>query len=252
MMRIVGRGLIARSLEPYTTAEHATVAFATGVAASTCLDELQYQRELDLLQAVIRDAMRNGERVVYFSGGGAVYGNWSKPAREDDPPRPQTAYGRHQVTCETLLAESGVPYVILRLPNVVGPTANREQLLPSIVGQVLAGRVTVQSAAERDLIAAGDFARVASAVLQRVDSGAIVNVAAGSSVAVDMIVTAVMRELGVSARVTHVAGGTRQQFSIERLKGILGGDPFERPYPLDAILARCVPQIAGMLRDGQA
>jgi nucleoside-diphosphate-sugar epimerase len=252
MMRVVGRGLIARSLEPYATAHRTTVAFASGVAASTCIDEVQYQRELELLRAVIREAARNGERVVYFSGGGALYGDWSKPAREEDPPRPQTAYGRHQVTCETVLAESGVPHVILRLPNVAGLTANREQLLPSIVGQVLAGTVTVQSAAERDLIAADDFARVTSALLQRVESGAIINVAAGSSIAVDTIVSTVMRELGVSAQVEYVAGGTRQRFSIDRLKGILGGDPFERPYPLDAILARCVPQIAELLRDGQA
>ena len=167
-MRIIGRGLIARSLEPYASAHPATVAFATGVAASTCEDEEAYRRELDQLGAVIRDAGRDGERIVYFSGGGALYGDWSRPASEDDPPRPQTTYGRHQVECERLLAASFVPHVILRLPNVVGATGNREQLLPSLVSQALAGKVTVQSGAERDLIASDDFARVASAVLQRV------------------------------------------------------------------------------------
>jgi nucleoside-diphosphate-sugar epimerase len=248
-MRIIGRGLIARSLEPYAAAHQATVAFATGVAASSAEPGGEYSRELDQLRAVIRDAAADGERVVYFSGGGALYGDWSRPASEDDAPRPATTYGRHQVECEGLLAASGVPYVILRLPNVVGPSSNRAQLLPSIVAQVLAGTVTVQSGAERDLIAASDFARVASAVLERVDSGVTINLASGESVAVDAIVSIVMRELGASARIEHVAGGTRQRFSIERLEAIMGGDPFQRPYPVDTVLADCVPRLAQMLAD---
>lgn len=248
-MRIIGRGLIARSLEPYAAAHEATVAFATGVASSSSERGEDYHRELDQLRAVIRDAGSNGERVVYFSGGGALYGDWSRPASEDDAPRPGTSYGRHQVECEGLLAASAIPYVILRLPNVIGPTSNRAQLLPSIVAQVLAGAVTVQSDAERDLIAASDFARVASAVLQRVDAGVTINLASGESVAVDLIASIVMRELGASARIEHVAGGTRQRFSIERLKAIMGGDPFQRPYPIDAVLADCVPKLARMLDD---
>lgn len=249
MMRIVGRGLIARSLEPFAAVHDATVAFATGVAASTSEDGDGYRRELDQLRAVLREAAASGERVVYFSGGGALYGDWSRPAREDDPPRPLSAYGRHQVACERMLATSAVPHLILRLPNVIGPSRNREQLLPSIVAQVLAGTVTVQSDAQRDLIGAGDFARVASALLERVDVDATINLATGSSVAVDAIVDGVMRELGVRARIERVAGGTRQRFSIERLKDILGGDPFERPYPIDAILSDCVPKLARMLDD---
>lgn len=249
MMRIIGRGLIAQSLEPFASRHDATVAFATGVAASTSEDGDGYRREVDQLRVVLREAAANGERVVYFSGGGAVYGDWSRPASEDDQPRPLTTYGRHQVACERLLATSAVPHVILRLPNVVGPSRNREQLLPSIVAQVLAGTVTVQSLAERDLIGASDFARVASAVLERVDADAIINLASGSSVAVDAIVNSVMRELGVRARIEHVSGGTRQRFSIERLKDLLGGDPFPRPYPLDAVLADCVPKLARMLED---
>ena len=249
MMRIIGRGLIAQSLEPFASVHDATVAFATGVAASTSEAGDAYRRELDQLRAVLRDAAANGERVVYFSGGGALYGGWSHPAREDDPPRPQTTYGRHQLACERLLATSRVPHVILRLPNVIGPSRNREQLLPSIVAQVLAGTVTVQSEAERDLIGAGDFARVASAVLQRVDSDATINLATGASVAVDAIVSSVMRELGAKARIEHVAGGSRQRFSIDRLKDILGEDPFQRPYPLDAVLSDCVPKLARMLED---
>ncbi|HEY6570175.1 MAG TPA: NAD-dependent epimerase/dehydratase family protein [Candidatus Limnocylindrales bacterium] len=249
MMRIIGRGLIAQSLEPYAALHDGTVAFATGVAASTSEDGDGYRRELDQLRAVLADAAASGERVVYFSGGGAVYGDWSHPVREDDPPRPQTTYGRHQLACERLLAASAVPHLILRLPNVIGPSRNREQLLPSIVAQVLSGTVIVQSEAERDLIGASDFARVTSAVLPRVDANATINLASGASVAVDAIVNSVMRELGVRARIEHVAGGTRQRFSIDRLKDILGGDPFPRPYPLDAVLSDCVPKLARMLED---
>ena len=65
--------------------------------------------------------------------------------------------------------------------------------------------------------------------------------------AVDAIASTVTRELGVSATIERVAGGTRQRFSIERLQSILGEDPFPRPYPLDAILAGCVHQVARML-----
>jgi NDP-hexose 4-ketoreductase len=249
-MRIIGRGLIARSLEPYAAQHPTTVAFATGVAASIRNDDEGYRREMDHLRAVIKDAGRDGDRVVYFSGGGAIYGDWSRPAREDDPPRPPTRYGRHQVACERLLAESSVPHVILRLPNVIGPTRNREQLLPSIVAQVLAGAVTVQATAERDLIGWADFARVASAVLQRVDSSTTINLATGTSVTVDSIASTVMRVLGVTTMIQQVAGGTPQRFSIERLMDVMDGDPFARPYPLEAILAECVPELARILVDG--
>lgn len=251
-MRIVGGGLIARSLEPFASGHHSTVAFASGVASSSCEDEREYRRELDLLEEVVDAALRRGERIVYFSGGGAIYGEGDAPASEDDTLRPTSAYGRHQVACERLLVERRVPHVILRLPNVVGPTRNRTQLVPSIVAQVVAGRVTVQARAERDLIAADDFARVTSAILERIDSDAVINLASGVSVPVESIVSIIMRELGTSASIEHVAGGTRQRFSIDRLIDVLGRDPFPRPYPLDAILARFVPQLARTLGDERA
>ena len=56
-MRILGRGLIAQSLEPYASMHHATVAFATGVASSISEDEAAYRQELDRLAVVIRDLL---------------------------------------------------------------------------------------------------------------------------------------------------------------------------------------------------
>lgn len=78
---------------------------------------------LILLQQAVRGQAR---KVIYSSSGGAIYGEpTTLPVTEQYPPQPLSNYGVSKYTTELYLqafhASSGLPYIILRYPNVYGP-----------------------------------------------------------------------------------------------------------------------------------
>jgi nucleoside-diphosphate-sugar epimerase/phosphohistidine swiveling domain-containing protein len=60
-----------------------------------------------------------GERVV-FTSCAQVYGDRAQPATEDAPLNPATQQGRHAARVERMLADSGLEWVAIRLPLVLG------------------------------------------------------------------------------------------------------------------------------------
>ncbi len=60
-------------------------------------------------------------KFVFFSSGGAIYGETAVPAEEDALPNPLSYYGVHKYCAEKYVQFSGLPYVSLRLANVYGP-----------------------------------------------------------------------------------------------------------------------------------
>ena len=74
---------------------------------------------------VLEGARRCGARVVFTSTGGAIYGECSRPAREDDPLLPLAPYGASKLAGEEYLSTYnrlyGTGHVALRLGNVYGP-----------------------------------------------------------------------------------------------------------------------------------
>ncbi len=243
-VRIIGHGLIARSLAPYADRHPDALAFASGVSDSSTTSPAEFERECALLYEALEQARRDDLRIVYFSGGGAIYGRWDRPAREDEPLEPRSAYGRHQLVCEAVIRSAGVRYLIARLPNVVGPAGSERQLVPALVRQALAGRVTVQAGAARDLVGVDDMAAVISDLLATGRPRDVVNVASGVSVPVGEIVTAINGLLGVSPEIVPVAGGEAQRFATRRLTARLGTKPLAAPGGFQAVLARYVPDLA--------
>ena len=78
---------------------------------------------LRLLSACVRSGV---SRVVYASSGGAVYGEPRYlPTDEEHPIQPLSPYGVSKYTVELYLQQfhalHGLPYTILRYPNVYGP-----------------------------------------------------------------------------------------------------------------------------------
>ena len=59
-------------------------------------------------------------KFVFFSSGGAVYGDSSVRASEETLPAPLSPYGVHKLAAEFYVALSRVPYAILRPANVFG------------------------------------------------------------------------------------------------------------------------------------
>lgn len=63
-------------------------------------------------------------KFIFASSGGVIYGNTEKPATEDSPSNPFSAYGISKMTAEEYIkfySKFGLNYTILRYSNVYGP-----------------------------------------------------------------------------------------------------------------------------------
>jgi nucleoside-diphosphate-sugar epimerase len=249
-MEIIGRGLIAASLAPYAENHEGTIAFAAGVSNSACIDAEAYDRETRLLRETLDRAATLDARIVYFSGAGAIYGRSPSPAVEDGPLEPQTPYGRHQVAAEGVIHDSGVRHLVIRLPNVVGPSGHPHQLVPALVTQVLGGVVRVESRARRDLVGVDAMAAIVDELLTHVTEDTVVHVATGQPVGAEAIVAEIASILGRSPAIDRVDGGRVQSFSTVRLAELLGHQPFPEPDSFRTTLQTYVPALADRLAAG--
>lgn len=235
-MEIQGTGLLARAFAALDDTDDAVTVFAKGVADSRTTAVAEFDRESRELAAAIDACRASGRTIVYLSGGGAVYGRSDSVRVEDDVPRPDTHYGRHQLACEEAIVSSGVDHLIARIPNAVGPGQRAAQLVPALVDQVRAGRVAVNPGASRDLIEAADVAHLVRGLLEAGARNVTVNVASGISIGVDDLVTHIERLLDTTAeRVLGDPAPDPQQFSIARLQSYV---PSWRPapgYPLEVV-----------------
>jgi nucleoside-diphosphate-sugar epimerase len=230
MMQVEGNGMIARAFREIGDPHSPCVIFARGVGNSQTQDESEYDRERALLLSALRQASRQTIPLVYFSGS-PIYGDFSERVCETTPCRPKTRYGRHQVDCEEIIRQSRAPYLIARLPNVVGSPGNPQQLVASLVRQTLSGQVTIQSLATRDLIDVDDVVRL---VLRLVEIGVIdetINIASGYSTPAAKIAESVAQLLGEAPNFVEVEGGDMQRFDVSRLASVIGPLPFGDTYP---------------------
>jgi UDP-glucose 4-epimerase len=140
-------------------------------------------------------------RFVFFSSGGAIYGETDVGAREDNQLRPISPYGRHKIEGESLVKASGHSYAALRPANVYGPR-QRGDIEGGVVAIFLQrwheGRELVvfgDGEAVRDYIYVQDVAR---AVLQAVDTpeNGTWNVGTGVPTSVNGVIDALRRHLG--------------------------------------------------------
>jgi len=81
---------------------------------------------LNILQAAARARVK---KFIFASTGGAIYGDEAPvPARETDPPRPESPYGIAKLSVEHYLhfyhREHGIVPICLRYANVYGPRQN--------------------------------------------------------------------------------------------------------------------------------
>ncbi len=137
------------------------------------------------------------QRFIYASTGGAVYGEpLYLPVTEEHPINPLDPYGASKHTVEHYLylyhANYGLPYVVLRYPNVYGPRQDpfgEAGVIAIFTGRMLAGQpVTINGdgTQQRDFVYVGDVARANLLALTRGDNG-IFNLGTGKPVDVNTI-----------------------------------------------------------------
>lgn len=246
-MKVIGRGLTASALYPYHDQLNDVVVFASGVSDSTTVDYHEFEREYDLLYETIESALKDQKRVVYLSSGGAIYGRFEGMRTEETPLLPHTLYGRHKLLCEAIVMQSTLPYLIVRLPNLVGERQNKTQLIPALIHQARQGRVTLFDHATRDLLDVEDFARILIQLLSKLTNSESIILASGYSISISNIFREIQQALNISVDIEVLSRGDQQQFSIDKLRGILDDKlPFHPQYYVE-VIRKYVRQIAALL-----
>ncbi|PRY32494.1 NAD-dependent epimerase/dehydratase family protein [Umezawaea tangerina] len=233
-MRIVGRGFIAGNLAGIAGRHPDAVVLAAGVSSTHVTDPAEFTREHDLLADVVRRCAEEDLRLVVLSSAShAMYGSTDVPATELDPVDPVSPYGRHKLALERRVAESGVPWLVLRLSHVVGAGQRPHQLLPAFVEQVRSGVVRLHRDTFRDLVDVRDVVSAVDGLLAAGVRDEVVNVASGTPYPVGAIAEGVRARMGLPARQEVVdATPVRTAVSTARLRAAvpglapLGGDAY--------------------------
>lgn len=163
-----------------------------------------YQRELrQVVQPTIELAKLCGERhvrLVYFSSGGAVYGESADGCshRETDTPNPKSYYGMAKLIVESNLRFyhriSGLQYLILRPSNPYGPGQNthgRQGLIAVALGRARDGQtLTVwgDGSQVRDYIYIDDLAKAVCAVMESGVQNETINIGGGEGLSVGDVI----------------------------------------------------------------
>ena len=234
-MIIDGNGLLASSIGKYCDAFDDVYVFARGVSNSASEAEESYQRELHFLGKAIDQCYKYSKKLVYFSSGGAIYGHTNKIRKEDMQLLPVSRYGKNKLECEDKIVKSGVSFLILRLPNIVGPSGNINQLFPHLVNSVKTGRVDVYEDAARDLLDVDDMAWILSELLRKNVEDVILNVASGVEISILSLVNEINKYIGNELDINFIPGGDKQIFSIDRLSMLLPDLSFSNSYPLEIV-----------------
>jgi NDP-hexose 4-ketoreductase len=200
-MDIIGHGFLAQHLAGIADRHDGVVALAAGVSAANGTSAAQFARESDLLARQLDRCATTGERLLFFSTASTGMYGAAGNGREDEPVTPGTPYGQHKRHLETVIRDSGVDCLVVRLAHVVGPNQPPHQLLPSLLTQVLAGDVRLHEGARRDIIDVVDVVRLIDRLLGAQVSSDVVNVATGWAVPIEALVAHIETLLGRTA--TH-------------------------------------------------
>jgi UDP-glucose 4-epimerase len=182
------------------------LAWSTLPATAEQQPDAASRHDLPLLEQLLAACAARRTHFVFFSSGGAVYGNApDRPSREDDPCRPLGAYGRAKVAAEEMIAQTaarhGLPRTILRIANPYGypvPTGRAQGIIPHAIRCAVEGRPLTlwgDGHACKDFIYHADFLSALGEIVNRRLTG-VFNLCSGESHSVREIITLVERHTG--------------------------------------------------------
>lgn len=209
-LKIIGSGMIAKSLENQPHGSTPVCFFASGVSNSTCTDVNEYLREKDLLEKTLQEVDQDLV-FVYFSTC-SVY---------DNKQRAISMYIQHKLDMERIVS-SKRSHIIFRLPQVAGFSKNRFTLLNYIRNCIInESKLTIQTNSIRNIIDVEDVAAISYKALQNTDNiGKIINIANPTSISVEDLVTAMENILGKFAIRERVQSGSNYMIDTSFVQGI--------------------------------
>jgi UDP-glucose 4-epimerase len=167
----------------------------------------------NMLAALDRSPARAQMHFVFFSSGGAVYGNApSRPNVEDDPCHPLGCYGRAKRAAERLIeahaARSGLACTILRISNPYGypvPKSRAQGLVPHALRCAVEGQPLTlwgDGSARKDFLYYTDFLSALERVIALRLTG-LFNLSAGQSHRVSEVIRLVIEHTGRPIRLQN-------------------------------------------------
>jgi UDP-glucose 4-epimerase len=174
--------------EPFDAEADVVFHLAAQADVGTSMQRPAFDAEVNVVGTVntLEAARASGAEVVFASTGGAIYGDVERPAAEDDPRRPVSAYGIAKLAAEGYVEGwnrmHGTSHAVLRFANVYGPrqSAALEGGVVSIFMERLGrGEETLvfgDGEQSRDYVYVGD---VVDAVLAGVGRGGVYNIGSG-------------------------------------------------------------------------
>lgn len=168
-----------------------------------------------LLETIVGAPSHQRPHFVFFSSGGAIYGNArdNRPSRESDPCAPIGRYGRAKLAAERLIEDygrrHGLAYTILRISNPYGFPGSIQQpqgIVPFLLHSARTGApfsVWGDGTARKDFLYHTDFTAALEQVI-RVRPVGVFNVSHGESHTVNEVIQAVEQTLGLKVSLQHV------------------------------------------------
>jgi UDP-glucose 4-epimerase len=180
---------------------------------------LEWREDIPLLLKILETicASPNRERMhfIFFSSGGAVYGNArdGRPSVETDTCEPIGWYGQAKLAAERLIVEygrrHGLVYTILRISNPYGfavPAHKPQGIIPFILKSAREGvplSVWGDGSARKDYLHHTDFVTALEQIIRSRSVGTF-NVSLGESHTVNELILLTEQTLGKKIQVQHV------------------------------------------------
>lgn len=145
---IVGSGLLARAFAAHANDLTNTCIYAAGVSNSSCIDNLEFERDTNRLSASLAQASPR-ELFIYFS-----------TCSISDPYSQDSRYVTHKKKLEELVRAHS-RHSIIRLPQVAGKTPNPHTILNYLYNRIARSeRFDLWRNAKRNIIDVEDVAKV--------------------------------------------------------------------------------------------
>ena len=138
---IIGNGLIAKAFKKKYENDDTTIIFASGVSNSEETNTSNFVREKNLLLSVIK---QSSIKLVYFST--ILIGYKNSP------------YYTHKKEMEDLIKSTSKNYIIIRVPQLIGVSGNKNNLINYLVNNIKNGfSVVVYDDIKRALLDVDDL-----------------------------------------------------------------------------------------------
>jgi hypothetical protein len=193
---IVGNGMVAEAFTPYRLNPNVKI-FAAGISRSSETRISEFERERNLLSSHLESFTGC---LVYFSTCNVHYADAA-----------QNAYVRHKLMIEDEIRKKAAEFLIFRLPQLVGRSANPHTLTNYFYHRLIRGeRFLLREDATRSLLdVAHAYAICDRLISDRALRNRSLDVYLPYSVSVIDIVRTLERILGIPARFDLVPGGER-------------------------------------------